>query len=191
MISRVERFLAHLDRVSGGMEPRFVRFDSTKPGMKSVTVMAYSDVPEPEYLTAITYGVSLAEHPEWTRSTAELVLSVKTTHADGWISALGHVAERFRGDCPFTYGDTVNCGEPIAPDTMMTAFVAFPALVLERKDYECIDVSPPGHEGHDLISVIGLVPIHGGERTFIHERGLEAFARLGFDAYDVTRLSAV
>jgi hypothetical protein len=190
MTSRAERFLAHLDRVSGGLEPRFSQFESTKPDMNNVTVMAYGDVPKPKHLTAITYGVSLAAHPEWTQSSAELILSVSTTHDDDWITALGTLAELLRGDCPFTYGDTINCGEPIAPDTTMTAFVSVPALALERSDYECIDVSPPGHEGHDLISILGLVPIYASERAFIHANGMQAFVHLGIDAYDPTRRPA-
>lgn len=186
MTTRVERFLAHLDRVSGGIEPDFSQYASSNPGLKSVTVVSYADVPAPGHITAVTYGVSLAGHPEWTEGSAELVVAVASKDL-GWVSALGVVAERLRGDCPFAYGDTINYGRPIAADTKMTAFVCFAPTVLKKEDYARIDVSPPGHDGHDLIWITGLYPVYQSEREFIHDQGLEAFWRREWDPWDVRR----
>ena len=47
MPSRVERYLAHLDQVSGSVEPTFTPFASTHPGLAQVTVMTYPDHPGP------------------------------------------------------------------------------------------------------------------------------------------------
>jgi hypothetical protein len=79
MPSRVENYLAHLDRLSDGIEPTFRRVESTKPGLQSVTVMIYKDLPEPGHLTALTYGLSLAEHPDWRSGSPELCTSVRST----------------------------------------------------------------------------------------------------------------
>ena len=46
MQSRVEKFLAHLDRLSGGVEPLFFPVKSTKPGLPGVTTVAYRNLPD-------------------------------------------------------------------------------------------------------------------------------------------------
>jgi hypothetical protein len=163
MPSRAERYLAHLDRLSDDIEPTFTRVESTKPELKSVTVMIYKDHPEPGYLTALTYGLSLAEHPDWRSGSPELCISVRSTDT-AWAPAAGLVAEGLRGRCPFTYGGTINFGAPISPESAMTSFLVFAPAVLDKEDYSGIDVSPPGHEGHDIINIAGRYPIHDSER---------------------------
>ena len=183
--SRAERFLAHLDRVSGGLEPRFTRVSSTKPGLHGVTVMAYEGVPESGMLTAITYGLSLAEHPEWRAGKPELAIAVRSADL-AWGHVIGHLAETLRGECPFSYGDTINLGEPVVPESGLDAFVVFAPAVLGREDYVGIDV------GDTLpVSLQGMYPIHQSERAYIHEHGLEAFWNTDWDPYDVTRRPAV
>jgi hypothetical protein len=78
MPSRAERYLAHLDRVSGGIEPTFTPFASTHPDLAQDTVMTYADHPEPGYLVGQTYGLSLADHPAWRTSSPELSISSAT-----------------------------------------------------------------------------------------------------------------
>ena len=63
--TRVERFLAHLDGLSGGMEPQFWPVESSHPGHHRLTVIRYRDLPEQGLLTGITYGLSLARQEEW------------------------------------------------------------------------------------------------------------------------------
>ncbi|MDR6639051.1 hypothetical protein [Paenarthrobacter nitroguajacolicus] len=72
MSTRVEQFLSHLDRISGGIEPRYIPVETSHPGLPGVTVVVYDDVPEPEMLTGITYGVSLVDHPHWRFGKPEL-----------------------------------------------------------------------------------------------------------------------
>lgn len=183
--SRAERFLARLDDLAGGVEPEFLPVTSTHRGLPQVTVMSYTDLPEPGMLTAITYGLSLAWHPEWTAARPELCLSVEATD-ELWARAVGHIAETLRGVCPFCYGDTVNFGEQITPETAMTAFVMFAPAVLPPQSYRSIDV------GDDLpISLTGCYPIHDTERSFIHDNGLEAFFGLDWNPYDGRRPPAI
>jgi hypothetical protein len=61
--------------------------------------------------------------------------------------------------------------------------------VLDRDDC-CIDVSLPGHEGHDIIHITGIYAIHETELQYITDHGLEAFWALDWDLYDTTRLPA-
>ena len=178
--TRVERFLDHLDGLSGGLEPEFWRVDSRDPGHQSVTAIGYHNVPEPGLLTGITYGLSLTKREEWTHGRPELSICVRSDDP-AWVLAVAHLADGLRHECPFGYGQTINVGEPIAEGTDLDGFVVFAPLVIGA-DQARIDV------GDDLpVVVVGMYPTYASERQFIHQRGLEAFWRLEWDPYDVTR----
>ncbi|MFF9090759.1 hypothetical protein ACF1BE_31115 [Streptomyces sp. NPDC014991] len=46
MASRVEKYLARLDRISGRKEPRFFPVESTKQGLRGVTEIVYDSLPD-------------------------------------------------------------------------------------------------------------------------------------------------
>jgi hypothetical protein len=185
VISRAERYLAHLDKLSGGISPTFAHVDSTKPALKGVTVITYANLPNDQN-TTLTYGLSLAEHPDWSHVRPELCLSVRSSD-DRWPEAVGLLAEGMRGECPFRYGDVIDFGEPIAPDSKCSAFVVFAPAVLDPADCR-IEVSD---DGADVIVLTGLYPIHAAEQQFISANGLEAFWKLDWDPFDVKRPPAV
>jgi hypothetical protein len=184
-LSRAEAFLTHLSGVSRGGEPRLLKVDSTRPDVDPVFVVAFDDVPEPGMTTGITYGVSLVDHALSQGARPELCLTVQSTD-DAWMWALGQIGEKLRGDCPFVLGSTIDIGAPITGDTEMSSLVVFAPAVLDRDDYEGIEVG----EG-DKITIVGIVPIHAAERRFIEDHGLEEFWQLGWDMVDVTRASKV
>lgn len=177
----MERYLAHLDRLTDGIEPAFTPVEAEQPGGRAITVIRYDDLPEPGLLTALTYGLSLAEHSDWRMGKPELCISVKSQDP-AWGLAVGYLAAQLRGTCPFCYGDTLNFHERISPESEMTAFLVFAPAVLDRADATGIDV------GDTLpINISGMYPIHDSERLWIHEHGLEAFWQLDWDPYDVKR----
>ncbi|MFC5789384.1 suppressor of fused domain protein [Agromyces tardus] len=179
--TRAERFLDHLDKLSGGIEPRFFPLESTKPGLKGLTVIVWDDLPEAGMITGVTYGLSLAEHPEWRLGRPELCISVRSNDLN-WPLAMGHLAETQRRHNPFHHGDTINFGERIATESVMTAFLISAPPVLDRADYTGIDV------GEELpVNITGLYPIHDGERRFINKHGLETFWNRDWDPHDVHR----
>lgn len=190
MASRVENFMNHLDRLSGGVEPQFFPVDSTKPGLPRVTAITYRNLPEDGLLTTVTYGLSLAQHDLWRISSPELCMAVRSDDVI-WAHALAFMAETYRGVCPFSYGNVIDFGEQVADESAMTAFLVFAPVVLDREDYLRIDVGAPGHEGHDVINIQGVYPIHEAERQFIAESGFTAFWDLEWDPYDVRRQPAV
>jgi hypothetical protein len=182
--NRLERYLAHLDRLVPEQEPRFLPIEPSNPALKGVVAITYEDLPEAGFLTAITYGLSLADHPEWRLGKPELLISVRSRD-DRWARAAAFVADRLRGMSSFAYGETINFGEKVSPESAMTAFVIFAPAALDRADFLNIDV------GDDLpINLQGLYPIHDTERRWIREHGLEAFWRLEWDPFDVTRPAA-
>ena len=98
-----------------------------------------------------------------------------------WVLAIAHLAERLRHDCPFSYGDTIDFGEPIAKDSQMDGFAVFAPIALDVADAH-VEV------GDDLpIHIVGMYPTHGSERQFILVHGLDAFLQLDWDPYDVAR----
>lgn len=182
--TRVERFLAHLDALSGGVEPEFWPVEPTKPGLKGVTVISYRGLPEAGMFLGFTYGLSLADHDLWQHGKPELCICVQSDDPL-WVLAVATLAEHLRGTCPFQYGDTLNFGEPIASGSAMDGFVAFAPAVVERDDAR-IEVGD-----HHPVNLVGLYPTYLSERHFIRQHGLKAFWQLEWDPYDVTRPPAV
>lgn len=181
--SRVERYLAHLDALTGGVEPQFWPVESRHSDLPSVTAIGYRDLPEEGLFTGLTYGLSLAENALWQHGRPELCISVRSDDS-AWMLAAAFLAEQLRGSCPFQYGDTLNFGEPVAAGSAMDGFVVFAPAVLDR-DSATIDVG----DDHPL-HVQGLYPVYSSEREFIRAHGLQAFWELDWDPYDVTRAPA-
>ena len=184
MSTRVEKFLAHLDRMSGGVEPKFWPVESTSPGHEGVTAIGYTNMPEEGLLLGVTYGLSLARQEEWRLGRPELSVSVRSNDP-AWVLAIAYLAEQLRHDCPFRYGDNINFGEPIAAGSGLDGFVVFAPVAFGPDDAR-VDV------GDDVpIQIAGMYPTYAVEREFIAEKGLEVFWALEWDPYDVARPPAV
>ena len=182
MKSRAELFLEHLDGIYG-VEPEFRMFDSYLDDAPRVTSILYRDIPEPGWVTGHTFGLSEVLHPEWRHGRPELSITVRSTDI-AWALVAAEVANRLRGKCPFCYGDTINFGEPVSPESEMSAFFVFAPLILDRKQYLDVNVGCEQHPIH----IAGLYPIYAEERDVIHAIGLEAFWKHpGFDPVDVNR----
>ncbi|MDT7800013.1 MAG: hypothetical protein QOI78_3446, partial [Actinomycetota bacterium] len=110
----------------------------------------------------------------------ELWISVRSDDPV-WALAIGYLAEQLRGTCPFVYGDTIDFGEPIAPESDMTAFAVSAPAGLDAHQYTLIDC------GGAPVSIAGCFPVHDTERTYIREHGIDAFWQLDWDLYDVRR----
>lgn len=185
---RADRYLARLDELTGSAEARLLPVPSTHDGIGDLTVVAFRDVPE-DLQTSFTYGVSLADHEDWTSGKPELCLSVRST--DGrWAQALGLMAENLRGRCPFRYNDVIRFEAPIAPESEMSAFLVFASTVLPPEATR-LEVGPPGREDSDVIQLHGVYPIHESEAEYLGTHGLESFWRRDWDRHDVTRPPAV
>ena len=190
MATRVERYLAHLDRLSGGVEPRFYPVDLPGGGPHKITNIVYRDLPEPGMLTGLTYGLSTADNEQWRLGRPELCISM-ASEDEHWAHAVGYLASSLIHECSFAYGDTIDFGERIARDTTMTAFVVFAPVVMDRADYLNVLGAPEGADPQDVINIAGMYPIHDSERLFIKAEGLEKFWQLDWDPIDPARLAVV
>ena len=74
--TRVGKFLAHLDGLSGGVEPQFWPIESTALGHHGVTAVGYRDMVEDGLLIGVTYGLSLTRQESWRVGRPELTTSV-------------------------------------------------------------------------------------------------------------------
>lgn len=183
--SRVERYLDRLDDLTGGVEAHYQPITSTHEGLAPVIEIAYRDLPDPGYLTAFTYGISLADNSQWTRGKPELAMTLRTDELI-WARAMATMAERMRGAAPFAYGNVIDFGDRISPDSAMSAFLIFAPAVLNREDATGIDVAD-----RLPINISGCYPIHADEAAWIGRHGVQQFWGLDWDPYDVHRPPAV
>jgi hypothetical protein len=183
--TRLQRYVHHLDHVAGEGRLESIDWPSTQPGLEPVTVIPYEGSPEPDMLTAFTYGVSLSPDQDGEEARVELTISVRSDDLRwGW--AVGYLAEQMRGSGHFEQGNVVNFHEQPSAESEMTGFLFHHPLSMPWEDYTRIDV------GDDLpITLLACIPIHDVERRFLLEHGEDAFWELEWDPYDVRRPPAV
>ncbi len=177
----VERYLEHLFEIFK-VEPEFFPMEQVQPNLVPVTALVYRDVPEPGFVTGITYGLSLGEHPDWKHGRPELCITVETGEI-AWAQAAAYIANGMRGTCPFSYGSSINFGEPVHEQSKMSAFFVFAPSILERDQYADIEIGAPYK-----INIVGLYPIYHSEIEVLAQMGLKDFwHHEGFDPFDVRR----
>lgn len=177
-----ERYKAHLDQLTAGLEPNVHPMEPSRPDLPPVSVLTYVDLLGPGDLTAFTYGLSLADHPDWRYGKGELCISLRSTDVS-WALAMGYLAESLRGTCPFTYGNVIPLGK-ISAESAMTDFLVMAPGFLDEEASR-VDVG-----GDRPIHIAGLYPIYESERRYLEAHGLEAFWDLDWDAYDPRRAPA-
>ena len=151
--------------------------------MPPVCPIVYENIPKEGYLTGITYGLSLCYHPMWKLGRPELSIVVNSGQLE-WCFIVAHIANNLKGECPFSYGEVINFGQRIAPDSEMSAFFIFaPSIFDDKHVYSKIDI---GLEYK--INLVALYPMYESEIEVFHEIGLDAFwHHPNFDMYDVRR----
>ncbi|WP_228122730.1 suppressor of fused domain protein [Oceanihabitans sp. IOP_32] len=177
----VEKFMTHLDRIFQ-TEPEYYKEESETNGIAGVTSIVYKDIPEKGMITGITYGLSLGNHPDWKLGRPELIITVDSKDAS-WAQVAGYLANSLRGNCPFSYSNTINFREKISDESEMDAFLVFAPSILDKKDFANIDIGL-----NYKINIAGLYPIYASEMEYIDKNGLEKFWKHpNFDMYNVNR----
>lgn len=174
-----EAFLDHFDALAVPIQSAFHKIseDGVQPPLH---VFSYQDTPEPGSLTAFTYGLSLVPHSSWKFGRPELVISVSSQDL-AWALAMGEIAYRLRGQCPFCYGNTIRFGTAVSDESEMSAFVVFAPTIMDRNE-ATVELT------QWKIHVAQLYPIYEKEVSFIESDGLQAFfSHAGVDYTDVRR----
>lgn len=184
MPSDVEVFLGHVEHVFGTPASRFRQLPATRPGLKPITAVFFENYPQPGNSSAVTYGLSLSDHPAWKHGRPELMISVEDDDP-AWGMAIGDIAEQHRGESTFSYGQTVDFGGRISDRSEMSGFFLFaPTLVertLVRQEY-AIPLS------RYTVFLTGLYPMYAEEITVYRRIGLEQFWKHpDFDRWNIRR----
>ena len=178
---RLSKFLEHLDLIFQ-TEPEFFPIESKLADAPHLACMVYRNVPEPDHVTGVTYGLSEVAHPSWGSARRELMISVQSTDI-AWPLAVAELANQLRGKCPFGYGDVIDYGEKICEESEMSAFLVFTPSILAPDAALGIDVG-----AEQPLNIMGMYPIYDSERAALAELGLERFWKHpNFDRYDVRR----
>ncbi|MBK8558216.1 MAG: suppressor of fused domain protein [Lewinellaceae bacterium] len=179
--SPAEQYLDYLNAIFQ-QEPRLFREESMIEGLPGVTCIMYENIPEPGCITAFTYGLSLANHPDWKLGRPELCISVESDNL-AWGRVVGFLANQLRGECPFSYGEIINFREKISTDSDMDAFFVFAPSLLDREDYTNIEIGA-GYK----INISGIYPMYAGEVEVYKQMGLEKFwHHPDFDPFSINR----
>jgi hypothetical protein len=179
-VNNAELFIEHLDRITRREEDAIRQVDSSDPHLPRVSVFTYKDWPQPGFITGFTFGLSLVPHADWKFGRPELMNSVESQD-EAWTFAIGYMADRLRGKCPFCYGNTINFRAKISDESKLDAFLIFapPFLTKDQmgvqlRDYTC--------------NISGMYPMYSSELALYEQVGLEKFWELpGWDPLNVRR----
>lgn len=184
MPTRVERFLDHLDSLTGGIEPEFHPVSPQASQARSVHAITYRGFPETGLMLAFTFGLSARRQPAWTHGRPELTICIESDDM-AWSLAVASLAAELGDECPFSYGMTIDFGRRISEESRLDGFVVFAPFATDPEHAQ-IDV------GDDVpVNLVGLYPTYAAEREFVAEHGLDRFWQLDWDPMDVRRPPAV
>lgn len=177
---RLQDFREYIERIFL-QDPEIFAFDSAIKTCAPVASFNYENVPEKDYITSITFGVSEFNNPEWTEGHPELMLTVQSTDMN-WGKALAFIGAELIEEYNFEYGEVIHFGDQISKDSKMTSFFVFAPSILESDDYENIKIEDRN------INLVALYPIYKEEEETIEAVGLEEFMNHpSYDMYSVTR----
>jgi hypothetical protein len=166
-MNNAERFIQHLDRVTGRSEEIIRKVESSDPELPPVFVFIYKNWPEAGFITGFTFGLSATNHPDWKFGKPELMISVESAD-EAWPCAIGALAENHRGKWPFCYGNTINFHAKISEESGLDAFLVFapPFLEKEQPTLKMMDFT---------CHIVGLYPMFSSELPLYEELGLRRF----------------
>jgi hypothetical protein len=166
-MTNAELYLRHLANVTGRSEDGILMAPSPDPDLPDVAVFVYEHWPKPGFITGFTFGLSVVSHPDWRFGRPELMIMMESNDK-GWPFSAAYTAARFRGDCPFSYGNIINFRGRMSEESEFDAFIVFAPPHLDREqervqlaDYTCF--------------ITGLYPMHSSEFEIYERIGLEQF----------------
>lgn len=163
-----------------GQESLVRKIESSRPELPPVYSVIYRNFPEAGMLTAVTYGLSVVDHPAWKLGKPELIVTLRTLD-EMWAYAAAFFVDQLRGEKPFSFGSVFALDEPLATGSTMTGcFILSPAILSPEQARFTL----PGK----TINLVGLYPVYAGEVELIQQIGLEQFWYLeGYDRFSVIR----
>ena len=153
---------------------------ATRARLLPVCCFIFHNRPESGEMTAVTYGLSLSNHPQWTAEKPELIACVRSGDEE-WGLALAGFAERLRGEHSFAHGSILMGPSPLSSESEMAGFLLGDPSVIAP---EAGRVSLASRS----VRLRGAFPIYECEMGFIGNVGAEQFlGRSAVDFRDVQR----
>ncbi len=156
------------------LEARFGAISETKhiqsEGKPKVFVFYFDDWPEPDLMTAITFGLSNSNHPDWKYGGVELMVSLETQDRS-WGLAAAYFASAFFNERPFSFGDIFKVDDPISDESEMNAYLVYGSPFLEEEEDQ-IDLSDR------TVFLKGMYPLYESELSLYERIGLSEFWNL-------------
>lgn len=156
-----------------GGHPVEIRYgESMSKMLPAVRIFAYRDYPRDGWQTCVTYGLSLANHKEWTDAKPELTLCVNSNDPR-WIGVTGFIADVSRGKMPCSDGQVLTFNYPLSEETQMQGL-----LVGGSAQFSINPIPLPDRK----VLIRNLYPIYMGESDLIEDKGWKIFVeRIGED----------
>lgn len=150
------------------------------PDKPIIYIFYFDELPEKGFLTAVTCGLSEAEHPDWRFAAPELIVTMKSS-SHSWGMAAGYFASSYFGERRFSYGDVFKVDDPISEEGEMNAYLLFAPSFLDQQQSKFV---LPDRTVH----LTGLYPMYDDEIAIYDRVGLEAFWHAdGFEMYNPKR----
>lgn len=173
-----EQYLNHLDE-NAGVEPEFFKISEPEV-FPPVSIITYRNLPENGLITSFTVGLSAVTHSDWKFGRPELCISVESQDL-AWGLAVGDIAYKLRGKCPFCYGEIIRFGTPVSQESEMSAFFVFAPSIMDK---EISEIHLPDWK----VNIAQMYPIYAGEIELIENIGLQNFfLNKEINFYDVKR----
>jgi hypothetical protein len=150
-------------------------------GKPEIYVLFFDDLPENGFLTAVTCGLSNANHPEWKVAKPELMVSLESRERS-WGLGIAYFASTFFNEKRFRYGDVFKIDDPISPESLMNGFLVFAPPFSTQEDFTF-------NLSDRKVYLVGMYPIYEKEIDFYDKVGLKEFWHTdGFDFYNPKRM---
>jgi hypothetical protein len=179
--ARLDRYVQLLnERMGASAEVRDLPVEDRSAGR--MATVSYPQMPGPGLVTAFTYGLSLADHPDWTSARRELCIVIRSGDED-WGLVMCRMAEVLRGRSAFAPGKFISRIERVVEESPMRTFLLQRPVLPQFDDpYLLLDSG-------DLVEVVEVYPVHDSERDFIHRApdGSAAFWSMDWDRFDPLR----
>ncbi|SFC18755.1 Suppressor of fused protein (SUFU) [Flexibacter flexilis DSM 6793] len=179
--ARAEKFLEYLNEKLG-IRAEVLGIETEDGDV--ILVAQCLNYPNKGFVTAITYGLSEASHPEWDEAglKPELMLTVPSAQIE-WPLAMAHLIEAHRHSNNFAIGSLFDIGGTIHPESEMEGFVVFNSATTKPEDFLNIELGE-----NDRVALFGLYPIYVGEIELLHKIGMrKMFSLPEFQLLSITR----
>ncbi|CAM4296837.1 suppressor of fused domain protein [Kibdelosporangium persicum] len=152
------------------------RFAPAREQSREIAALVYKASPSPEYVTGVTFGLSVT-------AGRELVITMRSDDL-GWGKVPARLAASLQGMYPFGKGQAVGYAGSLVNGSKLSSVVFAEPPIPELGDG--IDIASEVRES-DVIEFVGVYPVYASERDRVYTSGFDALWSLEWDRFDPVR----